>query len=75
MFLAEVMRQVEAAAAGLVTSGSLLFTYAGVAIGPPPFSAVAVLIGLPGAFLAAAAPALAGAALALPGHRGKLRSR
>ncbi|MFL6228819.1 MAG: MFS transporter [Pyrinomonadaceae bacterium] len=73
VFLAEVMREVEPASAGLATSGGLLFTYAGVVLGPPLFGAIAVLVGLSGAFVAAAAAALAGAVLALPPTRRRVR--
>ena len=66
VFLAEVMREVKPAEVGFATSGSLMFTYLGVVIGPPLFGAAAALVGFQGAYALAAVLALAGAYLALP---------
>lgn len=69
VFLAEIMREVEPAEAGLATSGSLLFTYAGIVLGPLAFGGFAALAGLPAAFEAGGLLALVGAFLARPPRR------
>ena len=66
VFLAEVMREVKPAEVGFATSGSLMFTYLGVVIGPPLFGAAAALVGFQGAYALSGVLALAGAYLALP---------
>ncbi len=70
VFLAEVMREVRPAEVGFATSGSLMFTYFGVMIGPPLFGVAAALVGFQGAYALAAVLALAGAYLALPAGPG-----
>src|SRR3954471_4180340 len=64
VFLAEVMREVKPAEVGFATSGSLMFTYFGVMVGPPLFGAAAALAGFQGAYMFAALLALAGVYLA-----------
>ena len=66
VFLAEVMREVRPAAVGFATSGSPMFTYFGVMIGPPLLGVAAALVGFQGAYALAAVLALAGAYLAWP---------
>src|SRR3954465_8462763 len=45
VFLAEVMREVKPAEVGFATSGSLMFTYFGVRVGPPLFGLAAAFVG------------------------------
>src|SRR4051812_27444037 len=66
VFLAEVMREVRPAEVGFATSGSLMFTYFGIVIGPPLFGMAAALLGFPGAYVLAVVLALAGAYLTWP---------
>jgi len=66
VFLAEVMREVRPAEVGFATSGSLMFTYFGVMIGPPLFGVAAALVGFQSTYVVAAVLALAGAYLAWP---------
>jgi predicted MFS family arabinose efflux permease len=55
VFLSEIMRGAQPGEAGLVTGGSLVFTYFGVLVGPPLFGVVATLVGFGEAFVVAAA--------------------
>jgi MFS family permease len=66
VLLAEVMREVKPAEVGFAISGTLMFTYSGVIIGPPLFGVAVTLVGLQGACALVAGLALTGAYLALP---------
>jgi MFS family permease len=72
VFLAEVMREVKPAEVGFATSGSLMFTYFGVMIGPPLFGVAAAFVEFQGAYAFAAVLALAGAYLAWRTGPGRL---
>src|SRR3954470_19026874 len=74
VFLAEVMREVKPAEVGFATSGSLMFTYFGVMVGPPLFGLAAAIVGFQGAYALAAVLALAGAYLAWRMGRPGLRA-
>lgn len=69
VYLAEIMREVEPAEVGLATSGSLMFTYFGIVLGPPMFGATAALVGFEGAFVGAAIAVLVGAVIVYPRSR------
>ena len=66
VLLAEVMREVKPAEVGFATSGSLVFTYVGVVIGPALFGAAAAPAGFQSAYALAAGMGLVGAFLAFP---------
>jgi MFS family permease len=63
VFLAEIMGAVAAAEVGAATSGGLLFTYAGIVVGPPLFGVLAHAAGFAPAFLTLAVFGLGAAAL------------
>lgn len=63
IFLAEIMRDVRPAEVGLATSGSLMFTYLGIVLGPSLFGALAGAAGFPKAYIAMGAAVLLGGIL------------
>jgi MFS family permease len=74
VFLAEVMRAVDPARAGLATSGSLTFTFLGVVLGPPLFGIAAASLGYAVAFAIMAGVVLLGG-LVLSGALAPARAR
>jgi predicted MFS family arabinose efflux permease len=63
VFLAEIMRDVRPAEVGLATSGSLMFTYLGIVLGPSLFGALASAVGFPKAYIVMGAAVLLGGIL------------
>ena len=73
VFLTCLVRAVSIDRAGFAASGSLLFSYFGIVLGPPLFGLLALFTNFSIAFLAFALLALAGAFLCLPsGSRASL---
>ncbi|MDQ0449662.1 MFS transporter [Methylobacterium aerolatum] len=66
VFLAEIMREVDQAEVGAATAGGLLFTYAGIVVGPPLFGALAHQAGFPAAYLVLSVFALGAVLLVRP---------
>jgi MFS family permease len=66
VFLTCLVRAVPVDKAGFATSGSLLFSYFGIVLGPPLFGILALFTSFSAAFLAFAVLALAGAFLCRP---------
>jgi MFS family permease len=60
VFLAEIIRDVRTTEVGLAISGSLMFTYLGIVLGPLLFSALAIVIGFPKAYIVMGAAVLLG---------------
>ena len=65
VFLAEIIHDVRPAEVGLATSGSLMFTYLGIVLGPSLFGALASATGFPTAYLVMAAAVLLGGMLGI----------
>ncbi len=63
VFLAEIIRDVRPAEVGLATSGSLMFTYLGIVLGPSLFGALASAVGFPKAYIVMGAAVLLGGML------------
>src|ERR1017187_8099523 len=63
VFLAEIMRDVRPAEVGLATSGSLMFTYLGIVLGPSMVGALASAVGFPKAYIVMGAAVLLGGIL------------
>jgi predicted MFS family arabinose efflux permease len=63
VFLAEIIRDVSPAEVGLATSGSLMFTYLGIVLGPSLFGALAAAVDFPKAYIVMAAAVLLGGIL------------
>jgi predicted MFS family arabinose efflux permease len=63
VFLAEIIRDVSPAEVGLATSGSLMFTYLGIVLGPSLFGALAANVGFPKAYIVMGAAVLLGGIL------------
>jgi predicted MFS family arabinose efflux permease len=78
VFLAEIMRDVRPAEVGLATSGSLMFTYLGIVLGPSLFGALASAVGFPKAYIVMGAAVLLGGMLGAfrrAGPSGNARAR
>ena len=71
VYLAEVARLAPLGTAGMVTGGTLFFTYSGVVLGPP---AIAGIIGMTGSF-ATGFLAIGAATLAMAAYLGLIRPR
>jgi predicted MFS family arabinose efflux permease len=69
VLLGEVARRSPAGQAGALTSGAQLFPLSGCILGPLAFGAMAAVMGMPAAFVLAAASTLAGTALLAIPHR------
>jgi predicted MFS family arabinose efflux permease len=65
VFLAEIIRDVRPAEVGLATSGSLMFTYLGIVLGPSLFGALAAAAGFPKAYIVMGAAVLLGGILGM----------
>jgi predicted MFS family arabinose efflux permease len=65
VFLAEIIRDVRPAEVGLATSGSLMFTYLGIVLGPSLFGALAAAAGFPKAYIIMGAAVLLGGILGM----------
>jgi predicted MFS family arabinose efflux permease len=63
VFLAEIIRDVRPAEVGLATSGSLMFTYLGIVLGPSLFGALASAVGFPKAYIVMGGAVLLGGIL------------
>jgi MFS family permease len=63
VFLAEIIRDIRPAEVGLATSGSLMFTYLGIVLGPSLFGALASAVGFPKAYIVMGAAVLLGGIL------------
>lgn len=63
VFLAEIMRDVRPAEVGLATSGSLMFTFLGIVLGPSLFGALASTVGFPKAYVVMGVAVLLGGIL------------
>jgi MFS family permease len=63
VFLAEIIRDVRPAEVGLATSGSPMFTYLGIVLGPSLFGALASAVGFPKAYIVMGAAVLLGGIL------------
>ena len=77
VFLAEIIRDVGPAEVGLATSGSLMFTYLGIVLGPSLFGALASAVGFPKAYIVMGAAVLLGSILGAfkrGGHSGNTRA-
>jgi predicted MFS family arabinose efflux permease len=70
VFLAEIIRDVRPAEVGLATSGSLMFTYLGIVLGPSLFGALATAVGFPKAYIVMGAAVLLGGILGAFGRAG-----
>jgi len=78
VFLAEIVRDVRPAEVGLATSGSLMFTYLGIVLGPSLFGALASAVGFPKAYIVMGAAVLLGGILGAfrrAGPSGNARAR
>jgi predicted MFS family arabinose efflux permease len=78
VFLAEIIRDVRPAEVGLATSGSLMFTYLGIVLGPSLFGALASAVGFPKAYIVMGAAVLLGGILGAfrrAGPSGNARAR
>jgi predicted MFS family arabinose efflux permease len=71
VFLAEIIRDVRPAEVGLATSGSLMFTYLGIVLGPSLFGALASAVGFPKAYIVMGATVLLGGILGAFKPRGQ----
>jgi predicted MFS family arabinose efflux permease len=65
VFLAEIIRDVSPAEVGLATSGSLMFTYLGIVLGPSLFGALAAAAGFPNAYIVMGGAVLLGGVLGM----------
>lgn len=69
VLLAEVARRSPPGQVGALTSGAQLFPLGGSILGPLAFGAMAAILGMPAAFVMAAASTLAGTAILAAPHR------
>jgi MFS family permease len=72
VFLAEIIRDVRPAEAGLATAGSMMFAYMGTVLGPSLFAGLASAVGFPKAYLVMGAAVLLGGIVGAFGRTGRL---